>query len=44
MNGLQIINFTLEFIGGLTIGYLIYKWYFKGKKYHRKKQTRKGGK
>lgn len=43
MNGIQIIDSTLEAIGGLTIIYLIYKWYFKGKRYLRKKQTRKGG-
>lgn len=40
MNGLQIINFTLEFIGGISIGYLVGKWYFKGKRYHRKKSKR----
>jgi hypothetical protein len=43
MNGIQIINFTFEAIGGLTAGYLVAKWYFKKKRYHRKKQTRKGG-
>ena len=41
MNGLQFINFTLEFIGGISIGYLVGKWYFLPLKYHRKK--RKGG-
>lgn len=36
MSGLQLINFTLESIGALSLGYHGTKWYFKGKRYLKK--------